>query len=288
MMRRMTAGLAFLLVAGASQAVLAQEHDRKSHESAPPSQGQHGPGPGAPQPSHGPGGPPGGSHAYGGGPQNSRNEGGPGPGPQHYGSQGQGYQGRGGSEYGGRGKEEAGPQRFEHGAEHVEHGPDRSARGPDHLAHGPSSGPGGSRRFDHEEAGRGARAPGVEHGIESRHEARVGGPAVHAGNGPSPWGGRPGAPAHWQAGRAPPVFWAHERYHAGLYQQPYGFYARAWSFGEFLPHGWYARNYWIGNFIAYGLPYPPPGFEWVRVGGDAILVDEFTGRIVQVVRGIFW
>lgn len=84
------------------------------------------------------------------------------------------------------------------------------------------------------------------------------------------------------------MFWAHDRFRAGAYSQPYGYYSRAWAFGDFLPHGWYGRNYWIGNFIDYDLPYPPPGFEWVRVGGDAILVDQFTGRIVQVVRGIFW
>lgn len=93
---------------------------------------------------------------------------------------------------------------------------------------------------------------------------------------------------HWQAGRAPPVLWSQSRYRIGGYRAPYGYYVRTWGFGEFLPRGWFAQDYWIGDFLDFGLPYPPPGYEWVRVGGDALMVDRYTGRIVQVVRGIFW
>jgi Ni/Co efflux regulator RcnB len=92
----------------------------------------------------------------------------------------------------------------------------------------------------------------------------------------------------WQAGRAPPVFWSQNRYRIGGYRAPYGYYVRNWGFGEFLPRGWWGQDYWIGDFLDYGLPYPPPGYEWVRVGGDALMIDRYTGRIVQVVRGIFW
>ena len=84
------------------------------------------------------------------------------------------------------------------------------------------------------------------------------------------------------------MFWSHNRYRIGAYRQPYGFYVRSWGFGDFLPRGWFARDYWLDDFLDYDLPYPPPGYEWVRVGGDAIMVDQYTGRIVQVVRGIFW
>jgi Ni/Co efflux regulator RcnB len=93
---------------------------------------------------------------------------------------------------------------------------------------------------------------------------------------------------HWQAGRAPPVFWSQSRYRIGGYRAPYGYYVRTWGFGDFLPRGWYGQDYWIGDFLDYGLPYPPPGYEWVRVGGDALMIDRYSGRIVQVVRGIFW
>jgi Ni/Co efflux regulator RcnB len=84
------------------------------------------------------------------------------------------------------------------------------------------------------------------------------------------------------------VFWSQHRFHLGAYRAPYGFYARDWAFGDFLPRGWFGEGYWVGDYLDYDLPYPPPGYVWVRVGGDAIMVDRFTGRIVQVVRGIFY
>ena len=100
-------------------------------------------------------------------------------------------------------------------------------------------------------------------------------------------GDRSGA-SRWQPGRFPPVYQSQRRYRLGAYRAPYGYYARTWGFGEFLPRGWYDQDYWLDDFLDYGLPYPPPGYEWVRVGPDALLVDRFTGRIVQVVRWIFW
>jgi Ni/Co efflux regulator RcnB len=86
----------------------------------------------------------------------------------------------------------------------------------------------------------------------------------------------------------PPVFWAEQRFRLGAYRAPYGFYVRDWGFGDILPRGWYGDQYYLGDFLDYDLPYPPPGYAWVRVGGDAIMIDRYTGRIVQVVRGIFW
>lgn len=67
-----------------------------------------------------------------------------------------------------------------------------------------------------------------------------------------------------------------------------GFYLRSWSYGDFFPRGWYGPGYWIVDPWQYDLPLPPPGFEWVRSGPDALLIDEYTGRIVQVVRHVFW
>ena len=100
--------------------------------------------------------------------------------------------------------------------------------------------------------------------------------------------GRHGPPQHWERGRYPPVYWAQNRFRAAPYRAPYGFFVRSWAFGDFLPSAWYAEDYWLDDFLDYGLPYPPPGYEWVRVGGDAMMIDRYTGRVVQVVRGIFW
>jgi len=72
------------------------------------------------------------------------------------------------------------------------------------------------------------------------------------------------------------------------WRPPSGYYYRTWSFGQTLPWGWYSSNYYIDNWWAYGLPMPPAGFEWIRNGRDAILVDVFTGRIYEVAYGLFW
>ena len=36
------------------------------------------------------------------------------------------------------------------------------------------------------------------------------------------------------------------------------------------------------------LPIPPIGYEYVRVGDDVLLVDMFSGRVVQVIYDVFW
>ncbi len=52
-------------------------------------------------------------------------------------------------------------------------------------------------------------------------------------------------------------------------------------------YGWYGSGYYL-NFWSYGLPNPPIGCEWVRVGDDAMLVDIWSGEVLSVYYGIFW
>ena len=107
---------------------------------------------------------------------------------------------------------------------------------------------------------------------------------------PNGWNGRndQAGRQQWERGRFPPVYRSAERYRIDRYRAPSGYYARQWGYGDVLPRSWFGAQYYIGDFFDYGLPYPPPGFEWVRVGEDALLVDRFSGRIVQVVRYLFW
>jgi len=176
--------------------------------------------------------------------------------------------------------------------------PVAAAPGPQRFERGP--GPAAGRQWDHERGPREVIPPGAERGWQGR--GAVAGAQIDRRDGR--WDGRGGEVRrdgrldgrdghwsrgeHWQAGRFPPVFWSQNRFRVGRYRAPYGYYVRSWGFGEFLPRAWYGEDYWIGDFLDYGLPYPPPGYEWVRVGGDALMVDRFTGRIVQVVRGVFW
>lgn len=80
----------------------------------------------------------------------------------------------------------------------------------------------------------------------------------------------------------------HYHYSGGAYRGPSGYSYRRWSYGQTLPSIYWARNYWITDYSDYGLAYPPPGCAWVRYGNDAILIDEDSGEILEVVYGQFY
>ena len=297
---KLTTALAILLLAGASGAALAQDRDHGDRgQSAPqsrPQPQQGGPqGGGQPRPQGGPRGPGGGDHA--------------GPPPGAF-----------------RGPQERGPQAPSGGQPRFNH--EAAPGAVPRLGPGPGPGvgpgPGAPRQFDRDRdrdrgqrdvipqgAGRGREfTPGArpdggrpegrgDGRFDGRADGRFDGRGGRDGHvegrpdgrfdGHNPlFGGWRGAPSHWQAGRYPSVMWSHDRFRAGYYRPPYGYYSRAWVFGDFLPQPWFARDYWLDDFLDFDLPYPPPGFVWVRVGPDALMIDRFTGRVVQVVRGIFW
>jgi Ni/Co efflux regulator RcnB len=269
--------LAALLLAGASQAALAQEHDQDRWHDAgqaqPRTADHHGGQPAAPQPHAAPAPAP---HAA------------PAPGPAPQVTPG----GRGGGEH--RGPE---AQRFEpqpQAAAPAAPAPGAQPRG-DHRYAGEGSNrfaPGGTadgdRRWDRRDAPREVIPPGAnaERGWDRPHDGHAPAPgyAARARDGRVP-------PPNWQRwdhNRYPPVYAASHRFRLGAYRPPYGWFVRSWAFGDFLPGGWYGPNYWLDDFWDFDLPYPPPGFQWVRVGDDALLVDDYNGRVVQVVRDIFW
>jgi len=99
---------------------------------------------------------------------------------------------------------------------------------------------------------------------------------------------RRGDRPYWSQGRYPFSYSSARRYRGPAWVAPPGFYFRTWSMGDYLPWGWYGPNYRLDDWWDYGLPWPPPGFDWVRNGPDVLLVDRFSGRIVQVVRMVFW
>lgn len=243
-----TSALAFLLLASAGGTALAQDHD---HERG----GQQG---------H-PGGPPGGP---------------PGGGERHQGSPSMGLPQGGGS----RSQPAPGAQ-LPGGAGGFHHQGAAPAPQPVAVQRHDERGPVGAQgqRFQ-------GGSPGMAPNAGFRHDGAPPRAAGLGGGRFQAWGGRPGGQVpRWQAGRYPPVMtWNQERYRAGFYRPPPGYYYRPWGYGEFLPRPWWIRDYWLMNFLDFDLPYPPPGFIWVRVGPDALMIDQFNGRIVQVVRGIFW
>jgi hypothetical protein len=74
----------------------------------------------------------------------------------------------------------------------------------------------------------------------------------------------------------------------GVYFDPFGYnYYRPLSIGYRLQPYYYGQRYWIDPGM-YNLPYPPPGTMWVRYWNDALLVDTYSGEVVDVIRDFFW
>lgn len=83
-------------------------------------------------------------------------------------------------------------------------------------------------------------------------------------------------------------FEAPRRFRVGVYRAPPGYHYHRWHHGDRLPRAYFARHYWLPNFVIYGLFAPPPGLMWVRYGPDALLIDIYTGEIVQVRYNVFY
>lgn len=77
--------------------------------------------------------------------------------------------------------------------------------------------------------------------------------------------------------RAEPYRWPNARY------QNY-----RWSRGGRLPAFFLLQDYFISDYYALGLQPAPYGYQWVRVGYDVLLVNQYTGEIADVVPGVFY
>jgi Ni/Co efflux regulator RcnB len=81
---------------------------------------------------------------------------------------------------------------------------------------------------------------------------------------------------------------APRKFHAArAYVRPQGWYAHRWVFGETLPRVFFASDYWLTDYATYGLMAPWDGYEWVRYGDDALLIDVDTGEVIRVEYGLF-
>jgi Ni/Co efflux regulator RcnB len=81
---------------------------------------------------------------------------------------------------------------------------------------------------------------------------------------------------------------APRRFHITAYVRPPGWYEHRWVYGERLPRAFFAPEFFITDFTVYGLLAPWDGYEWVRYGDDALLIDIDTGEVVRVEYGLFY
>lgn len=78
------------------------------------------------------------------------------------------------------------------------------------------------------------------------------------------------------------------RFRTSPFRYPAGWGYRRWSVGAFLPALFLSQEYYLSDYGSYSLGPPPPGCQWVRYGPDALLVNVYTGSIVDVAYGVFW
>lgn len=79
-------------------------------------------------------------------------------------------------------------------------------------------------------------------------------------------------------------------FHLPRYYAPsgwnYGY--RRFTIGITLKAGLFNRTYWIDDADYYGLPEAYGPYRWVRYYNDALLVDVYSGQVVDTVYDIFW
>lgn len=78
-------------------------------------------------------------------------------------------------------------------------------------------------------------------------------------------------------------------YRLGAYYAPYrGYSYRRLNSGFVLDAMFFGSRYWINDPWQYRLPPADGPFRWVRYYDDALLVDTYTGEVVDVIYDFFW
>jgi hypothetical protein len=78
-------------------------------------------------------------------------------------------------------------------------------------------------------------------------------------------------------------------FRSGGYYAPYrGYSYNRLSIGLFLDSLFYSNRYWLNDPYQYRLPPAPYGTQWVRYYDDVVLVDVYTGEVLDVIYDFFW
>lgn len=81
-----------------------------------------------------------------------------------------------------------------------------------------------------------------------------------------------------------------DTYRVGRYRPPYGhgWGYRRWGIGVSIDPVFFAQDYWIDNPDYYRLPPAYGSYRWVRYYNDALLVDVYSGVVVDEIPDFFW
>jgi hypothetical protein len=77
-------------------------------------------------------------------------------------------------------------------------------------------------------------------------------------------------------------------FHLGFYYDPFGWDYFPYQIGWRMWPAYYGSSFWINDPWSYRLPYAPPGYVWIRYWNDALLIDTWTGTVVDIIPGFFW
>ena len=77
-------------------------------------------------------------------------------------------------------------------------------------------------------------------------------------------------------------------FHLGFYYDPFGWGYYPYQIGWRMWPSYYSSRYWINDPWQYRLPYAPPGYVWIRYWNDALLIDTWSGQVVDMIPNFFW
>lgn len=77
-------------------------------------------------------------------------------------------------------------------------------------------------------------------------------------------------------------------FNLGFYYDPFGWNYYPYLIGYRMWPSYYSSSFWLNDPWQYRLPYAPPGTRWIRYYDDAILVDMWSGQVLDVIYDFFW
>jgi len=78
-------------------------------------------------------------------------------------------------------------------------------------------------------------------------------------------------------------------FNIGTYYSPYRNYSyRRFGIGSYLDSLFFGSRYWISDPWQYRLPEVYGPYRWVRYYDDVLLVDIYSGEVVDVIYDFFW
>ena len=77
-------------------------------------------------------------------------------------------------------------------------------------------------------------------------------------------------------------------FHFSFYYDPFGWDYFRYGVGWRLWPSYYRNSFWLNDPWRYRLPPAYGPYRWVRYFNDALLVNIYTGEVVDVIHDFFW